>query len=201
MFDGGGRITDQVDTCRKKGEFRGIVRVIRNGPPERLRWRTALSSATQIAGGLRGRERSLIEEPIRELVLDLGDKILRRESALDARRFGVDLDRGEILPRHNMWDLKRTAFLTGIDLDLLARFIKLPEDFSRPVDTAAVVLVGRALAELHRKRAQKLFLRVQERPEHTLMRHEHFMLERANYDTELARRWSALSKTMVQGSR
>jgi hypothetical protein len=178
-----------------------VVRVIRKRPPERLRWRTALSTASQIASALQGRERMQIEEPIRELLLDLHDRILRRESALDARRFGVDLDRGEILPKHNLWDLKRTAFITRVDLEQLARYVKFPGDFSKPIDTAAVVLVGRALAELHRKRAQKLYLRVQEGRGTSLMLHEQLMLERADYDTEIARRWSALSKTMVQGSR
>lgn len=196
-----GRVTDQVDHYRQRRELRGVVRVIRNRPPERLRWRTALATVTQIAGGLYGRERMIIEEPIREVILDLEDKILRRETTLDARRYGVDLDRGEILPKHNMWDLKRTAFLTGVDLDLLGHYIKLPEDYSRTIDTAAVVLIGRSLADLHRKRAQKLYLRVQERPDRHLMLHERFMMERANYDTELARRWTALTKNMVQGSR
>jgi hypothetical protein len=197
----GGRVTDEVEHYRQRGEYRDVVRVIRKRPPERLRWRTALSTASQIASALQGRERMQIEEPIRELLLDLHDRILRRESALDARRFGVDLDRGEILPKHNLWDLKRTAFITRVDLEQLARYVKFPGDFSKPIDTAAVVLVGRALAELHRKRAQKLYLRVQEGRGTSLMLHEQLMLERADYDTEIARRWSALSKTMVQGSR
>ena len=195
-----GRVTDEVEHYKQRGEYRGVVRVIRKRPPERLRWRTALSTATQIVGGLKGRERMQIEEPIRELLLDLQDKILRRESALDARRFGVDLDRGEIFTKHTLWDLKRTAFVTRVDLEQIARYIKFPADFAEPVDTAATVLVGRALAELHRKRAQKLYLRVQEGKGSSLMMHEQLMLERADYDTEIARRWSAFSKTMVQGS-
>jgi hypothetical protein len=195
-----GRVTDEVEHYRQLGEYRGVVRVIRKRPPERLRWRTALSTATEIAGGLQGRERMRIEEPIREMLLDLEDKILRRESALDARRFGVDLDRGEILPKHNLWELKRVAYITRVELDHLARYLKFPADSSKPIDTAAVVLVGRALAEVHRKRAQKLYLRVQEANGSSLMLHEKLMLERADYDTEVARRWSAFSKTMVQGS-
>jgi hypothetical protein len=195
-----GRVTDEVELFKQRGEYRGVVRVIRKRPPERLRWRTALSTATQIVGGLKGRERMRIEEPIRELLLDLQDKILRRESALDARRYGVDLDRGEIFPKHSLWDLKRTVYVTRVDLEQLARYIKFPTDFAKPVDTAATVLVGRALAELHRKRAQKLYIRVQEGKSSSLMLHEQLMLERADYDTEIARRWSAFSKTMVQGS-
>jgi hypothetical protein len=196
-----GRVTDEVDLYRQQGEYRRVVRAIRARPPERLRWRTALSTATQIAGHLQGRERMFVEEPIREIVLDLDDTILRRESTLDARRFGVDLDRGEILPKHSMWDLRRTAFLTHVNLEQIAQYVKLPQDYSQVIDTGAVVLVGRALADLYRKRAQKLYLRVREGRAQSLMVHEQLMLERANYDTEVARRWSVLSKTLVQNSR
>ncbi len=198
----GGRVTDQIEHFRRRGQLRNLVRTMRTRPPERLRWRNALATVTQVAGGLQGYHRMLVEEPVRELVLDLDDRILRRESALDARRSGVDLDRGEIFGRHTGWDLKRTAYLTGVDLKQLAQFVALPNDLSRPLDTAAVVLAGRSLANLHRCRAQRLFARVPipdtGRP---LMLHEQYLLDRAKYDSNVSRRWAALAKTFVQGSR
>ena len=197
----GGRITDEVEYFRSRREIRNIVRAVTQRPPERLRWRTATSVATAIAGKLAGLERMRVEEPVRELVLDLEDIILRREVALDARHNGVDLDRGEILPRHNMWDLRRTAYLTGVDIGVLGRHLRLPSDYSQKIDTAAVVLVSRALANLHGNRAQKLLMRVSSRDgSRPLMRYEQMMLDRAEYDADNARRWAALGKTMVKGS-
>jgi hypothetical protein len=150
---------------------------------------------------MQGLDRMRIEEPIRELVLDLDDRILRRESTLDARRNGVDLDRGEIIPVQSMWNLNRTVFLTGVDLNVLRRYVKLPTDYAKPIDTAAVVLVGRALAAAHRHRAQRLLLRVNNRPNGTpVRRHEQYLLDRSNCDVDLARRWAALSKTMLESA-
>ena len=83
-----------------------------------------------------------VEEPIRELVLDLGDGFLQREVVLDARLHRVDLDRGEILPRWSMGDLRRLSFLARTDLELLARYVRLPSEYEAPIDTAAVVLAG-----------------------------------------------------------
>ena len=197
----GGRITDEVEYYRSRREVRYIVRAVTQRPPERLRWRTATAVATAIAGRLAGLERMRVEEPVRELVLDLEDRILRREVALDARYNGVDLDRGEILPGHNMWDLRRTAYLTGVDLGVLGHHVRLPADYSQRIDTAAVVLVSRALSNLHGNRAQKLLMRVSGRNGNgPLMRYEQMMLDRAEYDAEIARRWAALGKTMVKGS-
>src|SRR5436309_15990298 len=107
----GARVTDEIDFYRRRGQLQNTVRVIRARTPERLRWRAGVACVTQIAGSLRGRERMRIEEPVRELVLDLEDRMLRRETVLDARRSGVDLDRGEVLPRLTRWDLRRNAFL------------------------------------------------------------------------------------------
>lgn len=197
----GGRVTDEVEYFRSRRELRNVVRTVTRRPPERLRWRTATSVVTYIAGKLQGLERMRVEEPVRELILDIDDRILRREVTLDARRNGVDLDRGEVLPPHNMWDLKRTAYLAGVDLELLGRHLKLPGDYSRRIDTAGVVLVSRALSNLHGNRAQKLLTRVSDRDEkQPLMRYEQMMLDRASYDAEQARRWAALARTMVKGS-
>lgn len=197
----GARVTDEVNYFRRQGQPRNTVRVVRIREPERLRWRTAVASVTQMTGQLRGRDRTVVEEPLREIVLDLGDRILRRETVLDARRNGVDLDRGEVLPTHSMWDLRRTAFLAGVEIDSLSRYLKLPTDYEKSIDTAGVVLIGRALSNVHRSRAQKLLVRV---PEHDsgreLMRHEQYMIERAKHEADIGRRWAALSKALVDGS-
>jgi hypothetical protein len=198
----GGRITDEVEHYRKQGELRNLIKTVRTRPPERLRWRTAMSTVTEVAGSLDGYNRMRVEEPVRELVLDLDDIILRRETTLDARRNGVDLDRGEILPHHTMWDLKRTAFLTGLEIDNLAHYIAFPDDYSKPIDTGAVVVVGRALSNMYWSRSQRLRLRIAANAKTPdLLQREQYIVDRANYEADLARRWAALSKTMVQGSR
>ncbi|HET6335488.1 MAG TPA: hypothetical protein VFG30_19815 [Polyangiales bacterium] len=197
----GARVTDEVEFYKRRGQLQSAVRVVRARTPERLRWRAAVASMTQVAGDLRGRDRARIEEPVREIVLDLEDKILRRESVLDARRSGVDLDRGEVLRPHTRWDLRRTAFLTGVDHEVLGRHLRLPAEYSRSIDTAAVVIVSRALAQAHKQRAERLLARLAAATETQLQRHEQYMLERAERDKDLARRWIALAKVMVEGSR
>jgi hypothetical protein len=197
----GARVTDEVNFWRKRGDLKRAVRVVRTRVPERLRWRAALAQVSESAAPLRGRERFLIEEPVRELVLDLDDFILRREAVLDARRFGLDLDRGEVLPVRTRWDLKRTAFLVGVDHELLGHYVRLPDDFGKPIDTAGVVVVSRALANTFKQRGDRLAERVSAGPSAALARHEQIMLERAAHERELARKWAALSKTLVEGSR
>lgn len=196
----GARVTDEVEFYRRRGQLQNAVRVIRARTPERLRWRAGVACVTQIAGGLRGRERMRIEEPVRELVLDLQDRMLRRETVLDARRSGVDLDRGEVLPRLTRWDLRRNAFLTGVDHLALAPYMNLPEDYSALIDTAAAVLISRALGGAHKIRSDRLLARLPSDREN-LARHEHFMLQRSERDKDLARRWMALAKVMADGSR
>jgi hypothetical protein len=196
----GARVTDEVSFWRMRGELRRAVRVVRVRKPERLRWRAALATVTEAAAPLRGFDRMVIEEPVREIVLDLDDRILRREAVLDARQYGVDLDRGEVLPVRTRWDLKRTAFLTGVDHEVLARYLKLPADYERPVDTAGIVVISRAISRAHKQRAERLSQRVGG-VQDNLARHEHIMLERAEYERDLARRWAALSKALVQGSK
>lgn len=197
----GARVTDEVNFWRKRGDLKRAVRVVRTRVPERLRWRAALSQVSEAAAPLRGRDRLQIEEPVRELVLDLDDFILRREAVLDARRFGLDLDRGEVLPVRTRWDLKRTAFLVGVDHELLAHYVQLPEDFGRRIDIAGVVVVSRALANTYKQRGDRLAARVVTQPGTPLMRHEQMMLERVGQERELSRKWAALSKTLVEGSR
>lgn len=198
----GARVTDEVDFWNRRGDLRNCVRVVRARSPERLRWRMAVSGVTGSAGKLSGLERSRVVEPVREVVLDLEDRILRREAVLDARRHGVDLDRGEVLPVRTRWDLKRAAYLTGLDHEMVGRHLRLPVDFSSTIDTAGVVLVARALAASHEQRATRLFGEVDaSRPQEAMARHERYMLQRANYDRDMARRWVALSRALAQGSR
>ena len=80
----GARITDEVNQHTRSGNHRNAVRVLRNRSPERLRWRQAVAQVSEVAGSLRGVSRMRIEEPTREIVLDLNDRILRREAVLDA---------------------------------------------------------------------------------------------------------------------
>src|SRR5690606_37110265 len=89
----GARITDAVAHFARRGNFRSAVKLVRTRAPERLRWRSAVSTLTLDAGRLVGTERMRLEEPIRELVLDLSDAYLQREIVLDARLHRVDLDR------------------------------------------------------------------------------------------------------------
>jgi len=197
----GARVTDEIEFYRRKGQLQQTVRVIRARVPERLRWRAGVAAVTKIAGTLRGRERMRIEEPIREIVLDLEDRMLRRESVLDARRCGVDLDRGEVLPLLTRWDLRRNAFLTGVDHLALAPYMHLPEEYSATIDTAAAVLISRALADAHKTRAERLLSRLPVERDVLLARHEQYMLERCERDKDMARRWLALAKVMIDGSR
>lgn len=193
----GARITDAVAHFRSRGNLKNAVRLVRTRQPERLRWRAAVGALTLDAGRMIGGERMRVEEPIRELVLDLGDDLLQREVVLDARLHRVDLDRGEILPRWSFGDLRRLCFLARTDIDLLARYVRLPEAFDTPIDTAAVVLAGRAFSNMFRQRAQRLWLAVpdQDGPE-PKMKHHNYMLERADQDAERSRRWGALAKTL-----
>jgi hypothetical protein len=192
------RVTDAVAFEARRGENKRAMRVVRARRPDRLRWRSAVSVVSAGAGRLRGLDRLRIEEPVREMVLDLGDDILKREVVLDARRYDLDLDRGEVLPFHSMGDLRRYAFLVGADMRTIGRYVDLPEDFGAPVDTAGCVLVGRAMANHHRRRAQRLWLELPD-PDgpRQRMRHEEMMAERARRDAETARRWDALSKRLL----
>jgi hypothetical protein len=197
----GVRVTDEVNFWTKRGDLRKAVRVVRTREPERLRWRAAVATVHEAASPLRGAVRAQIEEPVRELVLDLDDRILRRETVLDARKLGFDLDRGEILPVCTRWDLKRTAFITGVDHEQLMRYLKLPDDYSRPVDTAGVVVIARGIAGMHKQRATKLAERVGDAGGSALAMHEQMMLDRARHERDLSRRWAALSSALLQGSR
>lgn len=197
----GARITDEVDGFRRVGDLCGAVRALRRRRPERLRWRAAAASMTAAAVHCQGLTRARIEEPIREMILDMDDRILRRETVLDARRVGLDLDRGEVLPVHSRWELKRSAFLVGVDHELLGRYMQLPGEFTQLIDTAGAVLLARSFATALSSRAERLETRVTYTGAANGLPHEQALLKRAAFEREQAQRWAALSKVLVQGSR
>ncbi len=196
----GSRVTDATQFHMRRGELKGAVRIVRQRPPERFRWRDAVSNVSKAAATLRGLDRMRVEEPVRELVLDLADHDLKREVVLDARKFGVDLDRGELLPHLTLADLRRVAYLTGVDALRIGKYTKLPGGFGDPIDTAACVVIGRALGEHHRMRAHKLWLSVPDPDGPTrLMKHHRIMLDRADHERREADRWLALAKSLLAG--
>ncbi len=197
MSFAGSRVTDAVNYYKKVGFMRGAVREVRRRSPEKLRWRAAISVLSQSAVQERGRERMRIEEPVREVVLDVDDDALRVNLVLDARRYGVDYDRGEVLPVRTMSDVRRYAFLTNVDLRQVERYLPLPLDFERRVDTPGVVIVGRAWAHYHRQRAQRLWAALPS-PEAT----EQFNMcveatrDSATQELDRARRWQAFAQAV-----
>ena len=197
----GTRVTDAVDFYRQRGEDKTAVRVIRGRRPDKLRWRSAMGRLNHTIGQRRGKSRFMMEEPVREMVLDLGDKTLKREVVIDARRFNVDLDRGELLPFHRMGDLRRYAFLVGADMKVIERYVRVPDDFGAPIDTAGTVIVARAMANQHRRRAQRLWLELPNTdgaPQK--MKHLQMMEQRAKRDAQAAQRWAALGERLLKKS-
>ncbi|AKF08595.1 hypothetical protein [Sandaracinus amylolyticus] len=198
MYDGS-RVTDAVEYWRRRGELKGALTVVRGRKPERFRWRRAVGAVSQSVGALSGRDRMRVEEPVREIVLDLGDDQLRREVVIDARRWGVDLDRGEVLPRRTLAELQRIAFLSGTDLSRVSKHVRLPDDREAPIDTAGVIVVGRALADQYKVRAQRLLLQVpdEDGPE-PLRVHHRIMVERAAQDRADSQRWFAFARALLE---
>lgn len=195
----GARITDAIEYYGRQGQDRGAVRVVRRRDPDKFRWRRAVAALTAAAGNRRGSDRARLEEPVRELVLDLEDGQLMREIILDARRFRVDLDRGEVLPFRTLGDLRRTTFLTGTDLESVRRYIELPDDFHAPIDTAGVVVVGRAIAEQHRRSAQRILLELPEvPPTRTESAVRAQLRERGQRDADAAVRWRAVADAILR---
>lgn len=194
MYDGS-RVTDAVDYWRRRDELKPAVRVLRGRSPERFRWRKAVANFSEAVGPLRGKERSLLEEPVRELVFDLDDPSLQREIVLDARRVGVDLDRGELLVRRTLADVQSFAKTAGTDLMRVQKHVRLPSDLLAPVDTAAVVVVGRALADYYRTKAQRILLSVPDPdgPE-ALRLHHRILVERADLDRNESQKWLAFAR-------
>ncbi len=194
----GARVTDKVESHERRGEGREAVREVRRRDPDAFRWRSAVAKVSSVVGKLRGRDRLLLEEPIREMVVDLDDRTLRREVVLDARRYRVDLDRGEILPHRTRGDLTRVAFLAELDLDLVRRYVRIPEDYDAPIDTAGVVVVGRALARHFRVRMQthaRMLAAPAAPPEGSDLRRT--LEAMMNHDALDARRYSALAEALL----
>jgi hypothetical protein len=194
----GARVTDQVERLRQRGEGREAVREVRRRDPDTFRWRSAVAKVSCVVGGLRGKDRLLLEEPVREMVFDLPNPLLRREVVLDARRHRVDLDRGEILPRRTRGDLARVAFLAELDLDLVRRYVRLPDDFDAPIDTGGVVVVGRALSRHFRARMKERarMLRAASAPpkDSDLRRTVEALIE---FDALDAKRYAALAEALL----
>jgi hypothetical protein len=119
---------------------------------------------------------------------------------LDARRHNVDLDRGEVLPLHRMGDLRRMAFLTGTDIRKIGHYIWLPEDFEAPIDAAGVGLVARAYGDMHRRRAQKIWLEIPDPDgpqQQSRANPDRRLIERAQREADMAERWTALSRAVL----
>lgn len=194
----GARITDAIEYFAQRANDRGAVHTVQSRHPDSYRWRKAVARLSQVAGVREGRQRMRIEEPVREVVVDLDDTLLRREVVLDARRFRVDLDRGEILPQRTVGALRRVAFLTQTPVESIGRYVRLPADWEAPVDVAGIVLVGRALADRYRARAQQTWLSIppglgrERMPED-----QRALVDRAERDVAMAQRWEALTKALL----
>ncbi len=197
MYDGS-RVTDAVDYWKHRENLKKAVSVVRGRSPERFRWRRAVGGVSESIGKLRGHARMVLEEPVREIVLDLGDATLRREVVIDARRVGVDLDRGEVLASYTRGELERFALETGTDFARLARHMRLPTAAEQPIDTAGAIVIARALGDHFRSRAQYLLLQVPDPdgPE-ALRLHHRIMLERAGRDRAESQRWLGLAKRLL----
>jgi len=197
----GTRVTDAVEFFRQREEHREAVRLVRNRAPEARRWRAAVARMSGTLGRLGGRERSMIDASLREVVLDLGDRALRVEVVLDARRAHVDWDRGEVLAPKTVGDVRRTAFLANIDLSMLKSHVTISDDFFAPVDVAGLAVVGRAYSDAFRRRAHRLALELPIIDESArLTVRERGIAAQVGRDDCDATRWSAFAKSMLAGS-
>ncbi len=79
--------------------------------------------------------------------------------------------------------------------------MELPDAFSAPIDTAACTVVSRAMANHHRKRAQRAWLEIPD-PDggQRLSPHQRLIVAKAEEDAQTAKRWAALARTMVDDS-
>lgn len=198
MYDGS-RVTDAVDYWKRREELKRAVHIVRARQPERFRWRKAVAAVSASTGPLRGITRARIEEPVREIVLDLGDDVLKREVIIDARRVGVDFDRGEVLPRKTLAEIRSAARNNGVDLTRITRHLRLPDDGLAMVDLAGIIVVGRALGDHYRTKAQRLLLSVPDPdgPEQ-LRLHHRIIIDRADTDRAESQRWYAFARTILE---
>jgi hypothetical protein len=194
----GSRVTDAVRYCARRDDRRSAIAYVEKRSPERFRWRHAMADLNGWAGQLRGKRREEIEAPVREMVLEVEDEPLKWEVVIDARARGVDLDRGELLTRRSLSDLRLFAWQLGVEIDPLRRHLRLPEDLFAPIDTAAVILVGRQLAHAHRSKARQLWLRIPDPdgPGEPMLHHR-YMAERAEREEKEAERWNRLTRALL----
>lgn len=195
------RVTDEVEARSKDGDLPGAVEIVRRRRPDARRWRTAVTVvAKRSVEVVRGLERHCAEEALREIVLGVHDPGLRCETVLDVRLQGMDLDRGEVLPRWRIGELRRLAYLLDLELDAVAAHVPLPEGFSRGIDTPGVVLTGRHLAGLHQHNAVRQRRRLPDQVEgKRLDAQQTRLLETAQWAAERARRWSTLAEHLAYG--
>lgn len=87
---------------------------------------------------------------------------------------------------------------SGTDLSRVARHVRLPTDQGAFVDVAAVIVVGRALGEHYRTRAQRLLLQVpdEDGPE-PLRVHHRILVEKAHEDRADSQRWFAFARAVI----
>jgi hypothetical protein len=194
----GSRVTDAVEFFRQREEYRHALKLVRHRTPDPRRWRHAVGRMSFAVASLAGRVRNHVEEPLREVVMDLDDGALRREVVLDARRLHVDLDRGEVLAPKTFGDLRRAAFLTNVDIDLIRPHVPLVDDFFAPIDVAGVVVVGRSMAEAYQRRSHRLMLELPTFEQlGSLTPRQRGSAEQANRDSTAAARWGAFSRSLL----
>lgn len=196
----GSRVTDAVEFFRQREEYRHALRLVRERSPDARRWRSAMGRMSFAAASLRGRDRMRVEEPLREVVVDVADRGLRTELVLDARRMKLDLDRGELLAPKTFGDLRRAAFLTSVDLDIVRGHLALPDDFFAPVDVAGVVVVSRCMSEAYERRAERLSLDLPGDEDSVLSARQLGLRSQVERDRGEQRRWSALARVLLDSS-
>jgi hypothetical protein len=194
----GSRITDAVDYFQRHERLPGAVSIIRTRTPERFRWRRAVRNVTRVATHLRGLDRMRIEEPIREVVLDLPQPHLRGHVVLDACQVGMDLDRGEIFGIRSEGEIRRLAFLTGVDWSLIQQRLSFHQQWDAAVQAVRVGLLGRHMARAHHARARDFSRQVPDQP----MEEDDWFLasyaqQQAQHHEDQARRWEALVHSLM----
>lgn len=193
------RVTDEVVARSEQGDLPGAVEVVRRRRPDARRWRMAVGvvarRSIEVAHGF---ERHCAEEALREIVINVGDRALRRETVLDVRLQGLDIDRGDVLPRWRIGELRRLAYLLDLELDAVAAHVPLPDGFSQGIDTPGVVLTGRHLAGLHRHNAERQLRRLPDAVKTARMSsHQAKILSTAQWASERARRWNTLAEHLA----
>lgn len=195
------RVLDEVVARSEQGDLPGAVDVVRRRRPDARRWRAAVTVVARRSLEVSyGFERRCAEEALREIVGRVDDRALRCETVLDVRMQGIDIDRGDVLPRWRIGELRRLAYLLDLELDAVAAHVPLPDGFSNAIDTPCVVLTGRHLAGLHRHNADRQLRRLPDSVEVARMSsHQAKLLQTAQWASERARRWNTLAEHLAYG--